>query len=196
MRIAILGAPGSGKTELAEALKPKLEGKTQIIDNYVEQIGAECDLAMGGEATYIGNLYVALGRYARERKARGCGCYANIITCGTLIESSVYATLNAMTGMSKPDEQSANWTRITNFMNILGSIYQDTVLAEGEGYDQAYVLSHVIKNQDPVAEQVDKSLFMALNTFNFAYTPLEGSLDQKLEAILADLEDEHETETD
>lgn len=188
MKIGIVGAPGSGKTELAKALQDKLDGKTHIIDDYVGDIGVECDLAMGAGATYIGNLYVLLGRYARERKAWGCGCWDNTITCGTMVETSVYATLNAM-AMQPPGNEATNWTRISNFMNVTGSFFQDTMVPP-EGYDHIFILSLENADRQTTGGQIDQHLFMALNSFGLLYTPLSGTLDEKIEKALEQINGE------
>ena len=139
MNIGLVGAVQSGKSDLAEALEEKLDGKIKIIDDYVDEIGKENDVAIGVDGNYISNLYVLLGRYTLERKHMFCGCHSHVITCGTLIDTSVYATLNAMQATDDPAEQSQQWTRITNFDECPGSFYQDT-FASPMLYDQLFVM--------------------------------------------------------
>lgn len=191
MKIGILGAPGSGKTELAEALKTRLDGTTSIVDNYVDEIGRECDLAMGTDANYIGNLYVVLGRYAKERKAQRDA--DNVITCGSMIESSVYATLNTMS--QPPGHEATNWTRITNFMNVLGSIFQDT-MTPPEGYDHIFVLSLEDSDTETPIDQIDKNIFMAINVFGLPYVPVSGTIEERVEQALDQIRGDHEVSTE
>src|SRR5688500_751332 len=144
MKIAIVGAPGSGKTELAKALDEGLSNAT-IVDDYAEKIGRENDIAIGGDASYIGKLYVVLGRRALERKAEADGA-KHTISCGTMIDSSVYATYEAVSGQTQ-----FHWVRVTNFMNLLGSLFQDTWR-----YDHVFVLSLDKPEPDTVEGAVDK----------------------------------------
>lgn len=179
MRIALVGAPGSGKSELAEALAKELDKETVIVDNYIEEIEKECDLKMGQYGTYIGNLYVLLGRYSRERKNKPC-CGNHLITCGTMVETATYASLEAVT-----KQTDVHWVRIQNMMNILGTFFQDTWK-----YDHAFVLSVENPDVETHAGKVDRHLFMAINSFGVPYTPLSGSLEEKVAKALKVMEGE------
>jgi hypothetical protein len=161
--IAIIGAPTSGKTDLANELAQKIDGDVLVIDNYVKEIEQEADLVLGMEATYIGNLYVVLGRYARERHAFLEKPEA-IITCGTLIESSVYATLQAVGRQS-----DAHWVRIANFMNSLGSFYQDTWR-----YTDIFHLPLGNPTPESNEERVDAATKMAIQAFGVNAVELNG----------------------
>jgi hypothetical protein len=183
MKIALIGSEGSGKTEFAEAFRDRYLDKdcsdcakknpTVIIDDYVEEIGEESDLAVGGGASYIGNLMVITGRIQRERKAMAEGA-RNLITCGTIVESSIYAVIDAVRGQSEP-----HWVRVTNLMNMIGSIYSDTW-----DYDETFVLPLAERDEDVISGQVDKHLMMAVNQFSILYTELDGTLDDKIEKAI------------
>lgn len=185
MKIALIGAPTSGKSELAEALAKKLDGDYTIIDNYIDDIGKNADLAMGIRATYIGNLYAMLGRVAAERKAQSEGA-ENLITCGSLIESSIYATLETLNNKSEPKLQ-----RIGAFMTILGLLRQDTW-----DYDHAFVLSVEEPEDDTVAKAIDDTMFMAVNSFGIYYTPLDApDTETRVKLVLEEIEKrEHASE--
>src|SRR5574338_1627887 len=152
MTLGLVGAAKSGKTDLADALFEKLDGKIKIIDDYVDEIGRENDVAIGVAGNYISNLYILLGRYTLERKHTNCGCFNHVITCGTLIDTSVYAAYDAMSSNDDPQEQSQNWVRITNFMNQLGSFYQDTMAAPAF-YDNLFVMPET-KSDDEHDKQI------------------------------------------
>jgi ABC-type dipeptide/oligopeptide/nickel transport system ATPase component len=177
MKIALIGAPGSGKSELADALTQKLDGSVAIIDDYVEAIARdESGLCTGICASYISNLYILLGRYARERKVQDKADHS--ITCGTMIETAVYATLNAVKG-----QREADWVRVTNLMGIFGSFKNDTY-----DYDHVFLLPLENPQEGTAAEKVDKNLFMSVNAFGYHYTPLTGPLDERLEKALKIIE--------
>lgn len=193
MNIGLIGAAGSGKSDLAQVLYKRLDGKNKVIDDYVDRIGKENDVAIGVAGNYISNLYVLLGRHRLERKAMFCGCHSNVIVCGTLIDTSVYATYNAMQSSNDPEEQSQNWTRISNFMNQLGSFYQDT-MASTKLYDWLFVMPET-KSNDPMDEQIQGGMLMALNSFGYPYTILNTKTaeDQADEILSLVSEEEHET---
>jgi hypothetical protein len=195
MKIALIGAEGSGKTEFAEAFtteyldkqgcadcrKKQAQPSTIVIDNYVDDIGTKYDLAVGGGASYIGNLAIIMGRLQLERNVQGK--VDNLITCGTLIESSIYAVVDAVRGQSE-----AHWLRVTTLMNMIGSIYADTW-----DYDEAFVFSLEDPDETTISGQVDKHLMMAVNQFALLYTPLAGSVDQRVATAIETIE-EHQRE--
>lgn len=175
MKIAIVGAPTSGKTELAEALKKKLDGEVAIIDDYVDDIGRQSDLAMAETATYLGNLCVITGRFGLERRAIADGA-DHVISCGTMIESSVYATMEAVRGSTEP-----HWIRIQHFMALLGSLYQDTFASPVDGYNHVFALRLKDPDVETIEGQVDRNLFMALNAFGVHFTVLDDTVENNVE---------------
>jgi hypothetical protein len=181
MKIGIVGPPGVGKTELAQGMAEHLrslwhdgvQSEVTIIDDYIEEISTECDLYIDADATYIGNLYTILGRYARERTADP---NAHRITCGTFLDSSIYASMQAVGGQD-PAKTELLWTRISNFMNVVGTFYQDT-------YD--YDLLFVAKYESPdeagreAWETMNNAIDMATGSFGVEHVMLTGTKEERL----------------
>jgi hypothetical protein len=175
MKIAIVGAPGSGKSELAAELDKLLHDDCSkctvaIVDDYIDDIGKAAGFKLDAEAGYVGNLHVVLGRLAREQKAEAEGA-THIITCGTGIETGIYVNRKAVV-----EQTQWAWIRATNFMNLWGSIFADTWR-----YDHVFVLSYPQRDVDTVNGKIDGALFMALSTFGVHFTPLSGTLEEKVE---------------
>ena len=133
LKIGLAGVQGAGKSMLAKDLKVALEktGKyksVKIIDDYVPEIGKEVDLAMGFYATYIGNVYAALGRATRERIAAKEG-HDVIITCGTVFETASYMArqLEAEFKFLKDEEREDHLRRAEASMKFVSCLYVDTV---------------------------------------------------------------------
>lgn len=96
--VALVGGPGSGKTELAEALAERLEKEgtfpTLVVDDYAQSAGEHIDAAIGFRADYYVNLAIAIERIAREKKAETeVGEDGAVITAGSLLETSVYTAM-------------------------------------------------------------------------------------------------------
>lgn len=99
MRIGLAGAPGSGKTDLANALASLMGadligGQICIVDDYVKDVEQTTDLACGFQGSYIADMAVAMARYGAERSAVRDGAETTI-TCGTLAETTTYTAINA-----------------------------------------------------------------------------------------------------
>ena len=181
MKIALIGAPGSGKSDLAKKLAKEFDAR--IIDDYIDAFAKESDLAMGDQASYIGNLYTVLRRVALERWTIANDFTdeqpdKNLISCGTLIESSIYATIEALRYQTE-----VHLMRITEFMKMLGLIVQDTW-----DYDHAFVLRLDDPDPSSVEGQVDQSIFMAVNSFGIHYTPLTGDTDEQFKQAIEAIE--------
>lgn len=89
-KIAIIGAPGSGKSDLANEIGPQLGGTWTLCDDYAERACDEVDYVPGFNGGYISHLAVALKRIGIERSSPDF----HIVTCGTLLETSVYAAMD------------------------------------------------------------------------------------------------------
>jgi len=164
MKIGLSGIPGSGKTELAIALKEVLKDEyksIQIIDDYVSEIEKESNRALSFTAAYVGNLHVALGRAARE-----CHAYENddfVITCGTLFETSSYVAQSFEKDFQFviTDEDKYDFAhRSEATMRVLACFYLDLVK-----YDHVFHLLPVSDFADDDHKNLDRNLQAAFEAF-------------------------------
>jgi adenylylsulfate kinase-like enzyme len=106
MKISLSGVPGSGKTDLANAIKDHFESNGEtctVIDGYVEELEKHANLALGFPAAYAGNIHIALERAAHERRLEEE--YDHIVTCGTIFESASYVAQSLETDNSFVDSK-------------------------------------------------------------------------------------------
>jgi len=179
-RISLIGIPGSGKSELAEALSDHIirndgcECKTpvSIIDDYVSDVSERLDLAAGFDGFYVINVAIALERLGRERTASG----KTVITCGSLIETTNYASLYVESHQrfwTTPEEEADNAKRTQAFLLMLGCLYMDSF-----NYDTVYYLPPVLPVSDDRMKVLDRNIQAAFQVFpTIKITPLaaEGS---------------------
>lgn len=181
MNIGLIGAPGAGKSTLALELEECLDGSVGIVDNYISEIEQQANLAIGPISSYIGNFYVALFRYGRERRSREDN--AHTITCGTLIETSVHASLHVESVMrliTDEAEKQAELPRIESILRMLAVLYVDIFT-----YDKLFYLP-VQMNADPDSLYVDRYIQTALEGFKLADAVIldsDNRLKQAMEAI-------------
>jgi hypothetical protein len=120
--ILLVGAPGSGKTDLAFDLATALDQGEEfysIVDEYAEDVRDQSNLAIGPYAGYIGNFLIAAERLKREvgHFKRG----EPYIVCGSLVETIVYFSVN---GTSTPTD-AVSYRKINTFMQMLGMTLVD-----------------------------------------------------------------------
>lgn len=165
-----MGVPGSGKTALAHTLKNALEREdlnpecadcmtpVDIIDEYVPEIEQESGLALGFDASYLGNLQIALGRAQRERKSNG----KTRITCGSVIETSTYVAIDGVAQMQYEDdaEREDSLKRIEATMKMLACMYMDTFR-----YDYVFYLPPLTTDGSEKVKLLDRNLQTAFRAF-------------------------------
>lgn len=168
MKIGLVGIPGSGKSALAQSLKNALEqidnenyDSIAILDNYVEELQEEVDLALGFFGTYIGNLHIALKREAKERTLIKDNKV--VISCGTLFETSSYTGqyLDGEYQMTTNDDERFDIVLRTEAISrTLSCLYADTF-----NYDHIFYLPPVKEVEDVRAKDLEKNLQAAFNAF-------------------------------
>lgn len=131
LRIGICGAPGVGKSELADRLAVRLwnsevqPGRTLVIDDYLERWSKRTGLAYGMWADYTRNLQIAFERYGVECEIDERAHYDSRITVGTIIDSLMHAALFSDRAISY-DDQQASYARASTTMHTLGMLVNDT----------------------------------------------------------------------
>lgn len=108
MKIGIIGAPGSGKSELARKLAGAIErkkylGKVKVIDGYVDKLSRQTGFTYGYYATYEQNLQILFDRWTLEQIAAHRGQHT--LTCGTIYETICYAAIHANQAAVRNDDQ-------------------------------------------------------------------------------------------
>lgn len=113
MKIAILGVPGAGKTDLATTLADHFDLVT--VDGYVEWVEEHYGWRLGRYASYAGSLALALERHARENAVQ-----ENFVTCGTMIETVTYQAAQQV-----DIEDDFDWRRQSGALVVLGAMVED-----------------------------------------------------------------------
>lgn len=169
MRIGLIGAPGSGKSALAETVKTAVgltdeRENLHIVDGYAEGIGQRRDLAIGEMGGYLANLNIALHREHLERQALIDHEALHVITCGTLLDTATYVAMDGASMLNQEvnaAEKADQMKRIEAVMQILAVLYMDTFK-----YDRLFYLPSG-------AGEFDKNLQVAFQAFNLVeVTPL------------------------
>lgn len=170
MKIGLIGAPGSGKTLLAEALADALHLK--VIDDYVQQLEARTGYVFGKYATYAGNIALGWERHIAERIARD-----DFITCGTMLDTVTY--MAAKTQIAADD---ADTRRLTGGLVVLGCMVDDMM-----SYDHQFLLPS--EQEDTYLGEVANGLEEAVGIFGADYALLDqSSIEAQAQAALAHIE--------
>lgn len=99
MKIALLGAPDSGKGKFARKLarvmaRDEIFQKPAIIDGYVDDLRQKTGQAYDFSANYSENFQVIFHRRTQEETATHQG--KDTITCGTIYETLVYCGIHSL----------------------------------------------------------------------------------------------------
>lgn len=191
-KIGIIGAPESGKSDLAQGLKQALEEKGKkvvVIDDYIPEIEEESDIVLGRASTYVGDSLAMFGRFARENKAL-LEKPDYMITVGTLLDTTVYAALGGV-----KDQTPEGWFRVHNWMNLAGIFFRDTWK-----YDHTFLLMLPAKVEegeylDGIKEDFNNHVLDAIESFKIEVKHLQGSTNDQLATALEELEKPNEPAT-
>lgn len=179
MKIGIVGAPSAGKSEFARALGTKLsmdEGEqVHIIDDYIKEAEDQYSLVLGFYATYVGNVACAMKRFEEERKHEGTDY---LITCGTLIETMVYAAVDGVNMQRYAGHKDDHIKRSAILMQLLGLFVVDLMQ-----YDRVFYLPLSDDAEDHWKE-FDKNIPVLLEMWERDYDKLDGDQDSNVEAAL------------
>lgn len=177
MRIAILGAPGSGKSKLARALAT--EHDLTLVDNYVQRLQKKTGLALGPWSSYSEHLMVAGHRLAEEYKVG----FDKRITVSTIVDTLVYAAVKADVVMNQ-SQQAARDTYLgaQSAMQGLTLMYRETW-----DYDVAFWLPYTeeeAKERSGTWEAALNSAYdSAFDAFQAEVYTLLGTHKEKLSVV-------------
>lgn len=177
MRIAIIGAPGSGKSELGGRLSAHL--RIPPVDGYIGRLEKRTGIAFGYLADMVPNLLCATERIKAE--------YASMqehgdsyVLCGTTVESAAYIAIRAVEAMNYTDNIGSERQRIQ------AAIDAATLLLEGWTYDHVFYLALPQSHEDEWDKRLDRSIQEALAMLRIDHTPLTS--DDRFEEALAVIE--------
>lgn len=177
--IALIGAPGAGKTKLASAIANELirgDGQCEecntpvaVVDGYAEKIRDHGSYEIGLDGGYMVNLAISLERYNQERTA-AFDHAKTIITCGTVLESAVYLAQHferSLALKAEGEEQMQEVQRIEASIKALAMMYMDTFK-----YDKAFYVPPLALNEDPRWATFDRNLQASFSAYNAPVVPL------------------------
>lgn len=153
MKIAILGAPGSGKTKIARKainlLNTKYDRKWGAVDGYVDELTKITGMDFGFTANFAQNLSVITARWVKE--AEYYNKSNSTITCGSFYESFLYASFTTM--LTSPNETAMLRDDMLNQVNMqaLGSIEKTTY-----DYDAMFLLRYNQQTWEAKADTWDQ----------------------------------------
>jgi hypothetical protein len=186
MKIAIIGAPESGKTVLAKRLLSRLNkdgGNYRLIDGYVEKLIKRTGLAYSHFATYPMNFQVLFERWTQELDAANTGY--DTITCGSIYETTVYCALHNIrdTGIIPNAQDTLAYIEGKAMMDAISFFHFGTV-----DYDHIFRLPYteekLAAKSDDWDVVIDQKLPEVLEgSFQFA-TVLEGTLKEKADIAI------------
>lgn len=139
MKIGIIGAPGSGKTELAEQIAK--EKNLQVVDGYAERWSERTGLTIGYTGGYAHSLGVALERIFDENKLGD-----DFVTAGTTVDSLMHMALVSLKNPNKVE-----FIRAKTYMETIAMLYYDFWL-----YDHVFVCR--LPQQEVKDEETAKDL--------------------------------------
>jgi hypothetical protein len=168
--------------ELEKELKDR--GKISIIDDYIPRLSKQLDIAFSQYATYIGNIQTCVERYNQEVQQKDSDV---IITCGSLIENSVYMAMNAFAlAKSYNDNNLAGRMFADNRSNITMQ-WMGMFRYDAWKYDHAFYLPLQDDVEDSIAKLVAENFKEAAEAFRVEYKELSKKVDVRIGEVLAEI---------
>jgi hypothetical protein len=160
MKIGIVGAPGSGKTEFARELARLLvesdrEQRFIRIDDYVHWLRRQTGLEYGHFGNFIDDLQVVFKRRELELINEQDG---SIITVGTVLDSVAHCFIREEDPATNPREIVLVSERLRAVAEAFGLVYTETW-----DYDYAFYLPY--HGDDPESRKIDTALVELLKTY-------------------------------
>lgn len=175
MKVALAGAPGSGKTKLARALKRKLGDDWKVIDGYANRLAKKVGdpqlLDDGYLTSFPYELEVMTSRWIEEETAYND--ILNTITCGTLTETLIYAA-SIQPWMQTEQQYLDDINFIQLMMTTLGELHR-------RAFD--YNLVFFLPLEEPGHSWytvVDAKIPQVLDGHGIPYVVLNGTHEQKV----------------
>lgn len=144
MKIGLIGAPGSGKSELAQQIAKEKDLK--VIDGYAENWRDRTKLAIGFTGGYLSTLGVALDRLIEEDRIKD-----DYVTAGTLVDSLMYTAMSSLT-----DPDPTEFLRAKTYIETIAILFFDYW-----SYDHVFVCRLPVDTEAPdgtTAEPAEKLL--------------------------------------
>lgn len=174
MKIALLGAPGSGKSKLARSLARKIDNSA-IVDGYVDKLQKQTSNTYGPNTNFVQELQVMGARWAAEdaviRQDKHC------ITCGTIYESIIYASSVAPWQLN---EQTLvqDQIYIQTVMGALGAMGIKTY-----DYTALFYLPWEEDDEHSWSMVINAKIPEVLDGYGYSYVTLTGTNKQKVERV-------------
>lgn len=173
-----MGAPGAGKTALADALFPRLVKRglnpLRIIDHVHLDIEERYDLAVGMSGGYIADIAVAIERIGQERLAYSEGI-RHFIVCGSLAECAIHTAINAEIS----GDQYAY-----NVAQVVTPLYP--LIRMSMGVHPTYLLPY-LDDEIQFNRAVASQMVLGLEALDLGFLELPEGIDNQVEFILNDL---------
>lgn len=177
--IALLGAPGSGKTQLAKAIKSRMEideppcdqcpAPVLVADQYALKTRDDGEYEIGLNGGYMANIDIAMERYRMERRI-GHIEPKLMVTCGTVIETAVYSAMHferSLTLKNTDEEKMEEAKRFQGCTSMLAVMFMDMFK-----YERAFYLPSPVKPEDDRWLNFERNLQAAFQAYQAPVIPL------------------------
>lgn len=176
--IALVGAPGAGKSDLAQAIYDKVSGpqcgncppKAVIVDDYAFETRDFGEYEIGLNGGYMANIDIATMRYRQERLAGHQDFLEYMIVCGTIVETAVYCAQYFQRTLEMRNTEEDKMQEAQRFQAVTAmcaTLYMDTFK-----YERAFYLPSAQKPEDERWEAFERNLQAAFQVYATPVVPL------------------------